>query len=74
MPSKRHEGTDIVLAKFLKAKDYKVHEALEMLRNTLKWRNEFKENLGPDVEFSKQHTQRNFRTFLKYRLMEELVA
>ncbi|OMP03087.1 hypothetical protein CCACVL1_02572 [Corchorus capsularis] len=56
MPSKRHEGTDIVLAKFLKAKDYKVHEALEMLRNTLKWRKEFKadeildENLGPDIE------------------------
>lgn len=56
MPSKRHEGTDIVLSKFLKAKDYKVHEAFEMLRKTLKWRKEFKadgileESLGVDFE------------------------
>ncbi|XP_022771273.1 patellin-4-like isoform X2 [Durio zibethinus] len=56
MPSKRHEGTDIVLLKFLKEKDYKVHEAFEMLRKTLKWRKEFKadeileESLGPDFE------------------------
>ena len=52
MPSKCHEGTDIVLSKFLKAKDFKVHEAFEMLRKTLIWRKEFKadeileENLG----------------------------
>ncbi|XVF72003.1 hypothetical protein PTKIN_Ptkin12aG0086400 [Pterospermum kingtungense] len=56
MPSKRHEGTDIVLSKFLKAKDYKVHEAFEMLRKTLNWRKEFKadeildESLGSDFE------------------------
>ena len=56
MPSKRHVGTDIVLLKFLKAKDYKVHEAFEMLRKTLKWRKEFKadeileESLGPDFQ------------------------
>ncbi|KAE8692190.1 Sec14p-like phosphatidylinositol transfer family protein, putative isoform 2 [Hibiscus syriacus] len=55
LPSKRHEGTDIVLLKFLKAKN-KVHEAFEMLRGTLKWRNEFKtdeiveENLGDDFD------------------------
>lgn len=56
MPSKSHEGTDIVLLKFLRAKDFKVHEAFEMLQKTLKWRKEFKaddileESLGPDFE------------------------
>ncbi|KAA3474935.1 patellin-4-like [Gossypium australe] len=56
MPSKRHGGTDIVLLKFLEAKDYKVLEALEMLQRTLKWRKEFKadeileENLVPGFE------------------------
>lgn len=42
LPSKGHQGTDILLQKFLKAKHYKVHEAFEMLRKTLKWRREYK--------------------------------
>nr|POE68521.1 patellin-4 [Quercus suber] len=42
LPSKGHEGTDIVLLKFLKAKDFKVHEAFGMLWKTLKWRREYK--------------------------------
>ncbi|KAK8702038.1 hypothetical protein V6N13_020408 [Hibiscus sabdariffa] len=56
LPSKRHEGTDTVLLKFLKARDYKVHEAFEMLQRTLKWRKEFKadeiveENMGLDFD------------------------
>ncbi|XP_062080391.1 patellin-6-like [Humulus lupulus] len=57
LPSKSHEGTDIVLLKFLRAKDFKVHEAFQMLRRTLKWRLEYKtdevidETLGPlDIE------------------------
>ncbi|GMI66442.1 hypothetical protein HRI_000313500 [Hibiscus trionum] len=56
LPSKRHEGTNIVLMKFLKAKGYKVHEAFEMLQRTLKWRKEFKadeiveENMGLDFD------------------------
>ncbi|PSR89804.1 Patellin-4 like [Actinidia chinensis var. chinensis] len=41
LPSKAHEGTDIVLMKFLKAKDFIVAEAFNMLRRTLKWRREF---------------------------------
>ncbi|PON62632.1 CRAL-TRIO lipid binding domain containing protein [Parasponia andersonii] len=61
LPSKAHEGTDIVLLKFLKAKDFKVHEAFQMLRRTLKWRKEYKsdeildEKLGPssDIEQNK---------------------
>ncbi|KAL6994797.1 hypothetical protein U1Q18_043091 [Sarracenia purpurea var. burkii] len=40
-PSKGHEGTDIVLLKFLRSKDFKVSEAFNMLRRTLKWRKEF---------------------------------
>ncbi|KAM6592207.1 patellin-6-like [Cannabis sativa] len=44
LPSKSHEGTDFVLLKFLKAKDFKVNEAFNMLRRTLKWRIEYKTN------------------------------
>ncbi|KAF5738944.1 Sec14p-like phosphatidylinositol transfer family protein putative isoform 1 [Tripterygium wilfordii] len=56
LPSKCHEGTDILLLKFLKAKDFKVHEAFEMLRKTLEWRKEYntdsilEEDLDPDIE------------------------
>lgn len=40
LPSKAHEGTDIVLMKFLKAKDYKVSDAFDMLQKTMIWRSE----------------------------------
>ncbi|KAH7577674.1 hypothetical protein ACOSP7_001340 [Xanthoceras sorbifolium] len=56
LPTKGHEGTDIVLLKFLKAKDFKVHEAFNMLQKTLKWRRDFMANvdleqvLDPDFE------------------------
>lgn len=56
LPSKGHEGTDVILLKFLKARDYKVPEAFEMLRKTLIWRKKFKtegileESLGSDIE------------------------
>ncbi|KAM1153193.1 hypothetical protein FF1_035679 [Malus domestica] len=56
LPSKGHQGTDIVLLKFLRAKDYKVLEAFEMLRRMLKWRKEYKtdeileEELGCDLK------------------------
>ncbi|XP_015891294.3 patellin-4 [Ziziphus jujuba] len=56
LPSKGHEGTDILLLKFLKARDFKVIDAFEMLRKTLKWRNEYKadeildEKLGSNVD------------------------
>ncbi|CAN0886053.1 PATL4 [Linum grandiflorum] len=42
LSSKGHEGTEIVLLKFLKANDYKVHSAYYMLRKVLKWRKEYK--------------------------------
>ncbi|KAK4790878.1 hypothetical protein SAY86_031291 [Trapa natans] len=42
LPSAGHEGTDVVLLKFLKASDFKVSEAFHMLRSTLRWREENK--------------------------------
>lgn len=55
MPRQGHEGTDIVLMKFLKARRYKVHEAFTLLRKTLKWRSEFRpdeslEDLKPELD------------------------
>ncbi|CAK9140618.1 unnamed protein product [Ilex paraguariensis] len=56
LPSNGHEGTDVVLMKFLKAKDFKVSDAFHMLRKTLEWRMEInaegihEENFGPDLE------------------------
>ncbi|XP_059660352.1 patellin-4-like [Cornus florida] len=41
LPSKGHEGTNVVLMKFLKTKDFKVSEAFKMLQRTLKWRRDF---------------------------------
>lgn len=55
LPSKGSESTDVVLLKFLRARDFKVNEAFEMLRSTLKWRKESKidsildEELGSDL-------------------------
>ncbi|XP_022751614.1 patellin-4-like [Durio zibethinus] len=39
-PSKGWNATDAVLLKFLRARDFKVIDAFEMLRNTLQWRKE----------------------------------
>ncbi|XP_022963790.1 patellin-4-like [Cucurbita moschata] len=56
LPSKGHEGTDVLLQKFLKAQRYKVSDAFDMLKNTLKWRKEYKadeileEKLGGDLQ------------------------
>lgn len=56
LPSKGHEGTDTILLKFLKARDFKVREAFNMLQRTLLWRREFRtegileENFDPELE------------------------
>ncbi|KAL5711874.1 hypothetical protein ACHQM5_014103 [Ranunculus cassubicifolius] len=56
LPSKAHEGTDILLLKFLQAKDFKVNDAFEMLQKMLKWRKEFdideilNKEIWPDLE------------------------
>lgn len=55
LSSKADEGTDVVLLKFLRARDFKVNEAFEMLKKTLEWRKEWKidsildEDLGNDL-------------------------
>ncbi|CAL1402755.1 unnamed protein product [Linum trigynum] len=55
LPSKGEEGTDVVLLKFLRAREFKVNEAFEMLKKTLLWRKEnnidsiLEEDLGEDL-------------------------
>ncbi|CAK7357359.1 unnamed protein product [Dovyalis caffra] len=55
LPSKGSEGTDVVLLKFLRARDFKVNDALEMIKKTLQWRKEsdvdsiLEEDLGVDL-------------------------
>ena len=39
-PSVRSEKTDVILLKFLRAREFKVKESFEMLRDTLLWRKE----------------------------------
>ncbi|OMO93008.1 Cellular retinaldehyde binding/alpha-tocopherol transport [Corchorus capsularis] len=56
LPSKGGNATDVVLLKFLRAREFKVFEAFDMLRNTLKWRSEnnmdsiLDEDLGKDFD------------------------
>lgn len=40
-PSQGHESTDVILMKFLYARELKVSDALDMICNTLIWREEF---------------------------------
>ncbi|XP_059666709.1 patellin-4-like [Cornus florida] len=42
LPSKGDEDTNVLLLKFLRARDFDVDEAFEMLRDTLQWRKDFK--------------------------------
>lgn len=56
LPSRGYERTDILLKKFLKAKDYNVQNALEMIGNTIMWREDFNvdklfnEKFGADLD------------------------
>ncbi|KAF9589805.1 hypothetical protein IFM89_028740 [Coptis chinensis] len=52
LPSKCAVGTDVVLLKFLRARDFKVNEALEMLIKTLQWRKEYKSDSLLDEDIS----------------------
>ncbi|GMI78609.1 hypothetical protein like AT1G30690 [Hibiscus trionum] len=51
LPSKGGEAADVVLLKFLRAREFKVHDAFEMLRNTLQWREDGDINSVLDEEF-----------------------
>ncbi|KAA8547176.1 hypothetical protein F0562_003615 [Nyssa sinensis] len=50
------EKSDVILLKFLRARDFKVKDALTMIKNTVRWRKEFcidellEESLGDDLE------------------------
>ncbi|ERN18752.1 patellin-4 [Amborella trichopoda] len=51
LPSLGHEGADIILMKFLKARDFKASEAFDMLWKTLIWRKEFRIDDALDEEY-----------------------
>ncbi|OIW13924.1 hypothetical protein TanjilG_31813 [Lupinus angustifolius] len=51
LPSKGAEGTDVVLLKYLMAKEFKVNDAFEMLKKTLQWRKESNIDSIVDEEF-----------------------
>ncbi|MFS8004902.1 putative CRAL-TRIO lipid binding domain, GOLD domain, CRAL/TRIO domain, CRAL/TRIO domain superfamily [Helianthus anomalus] len=56
IPLLKDERTDVILIKFLRAREFKVNESFTMLKNTLRWRKAFSiddlvnENLGDDLE------------------------
>lgn len=56
VPLLKDERSDVILLKFLRARDFKVKESFAMLKNTILWRKEFNieelvdENLGDDLE------------------------
>ncbi|MCE3216129.1 Patellin-3 [Datura stramonium] len=56
VPLLKDDRSDVILLKFLRARDFKVKESFAMLKNTILWRKEFNieelvdENLGDDLE------------------------
>ncbi|MED6168169.1 hypothetical protein PIB30_009386 [Stylosanthes scabra] len=54
VPLLADERSDVILLKFLRARDFKVKEALAMMKNTIRWRKDFgidelmEENVGCD--------------------------
>lgn len=52
LPSKGCESTDVILLKFLRAREFEVNEAYQMLQNTLLWRKKFNINSLLEEAFS----------------------
>lgn len=56
VPLLEDNRSDVILLKFLRARDFKVKDAFVMIKNTIKWRKEFnidgllEEDLGDDLE------------------------
>ncbi|KAI5555364.1 hypothetical protein BDE02_19G075400 [Populus trichocarpa] len=56
IPLLKDDRSDVVLLKFLRARDFKVSDAFVMIKNTIQWRRDFKidelvdEDLGDDLE------------------------
>ncbi|PIN04935.1 Phosphatidylinositol transfer protein SEC14 [Handroanthus impetiginosus] len=55
LPSKGDKGTDILLSKFLRAREFKANEAFEMLKNTLEWRKENKVDSITEEDFGNEY-------------------
>ncbi|CAM8945994.1 unnamed protein product [Rhodiola kirilowii] len=59
IPLLADERSDVILLKFLRARDFKVKEAFNMIQSTVRWRKEFKidelleEDLGSNAELNK---------------------
>ncbi|KAL5977270.1 hypothetical protein ACLOJK_021615 [Asimina triloba] len=51
LPSKEEGSTNVVLLKFLRAREFRVNDAFLMLKNTLQWRKEFNTDMILDEEF-----------------------
>ncbi|XP_073301847.1 patellin-4-like [Primulina huaijiensis] len=56
LPSKGDDRTDVVLLKFLRARDFKVNDAFQMIEKTLRWRKEYKIDSILDEEFGSDLT------------------
>ncbi|KZV58286.1 patellin-4 [Dorcoceras hygrometricum] len=54
--SKGDDRADVVLLKFLRARDFKVNDAFQMLEKTLRWRNEYKLDSILDEDFGSDLT------------------
>ncbi|XP_058786443.1 patellin-3-like [Vicia villosa] len=53
------ERTDVILLKFLRARDFKVKESFTMIKNTIRWRKEFKlEELLLDENLNDEYLER----------------
>lgn len=56
VPLMKDDRSDVILLKFLRAREFKARDALAMLANTIRWRREFKidellgEDLGDELE------------------------
>ncbi|KAI4336503.1 hypothetical protein L6164_015024 [Bauhinia variegata] len=56
IPLLADDRSDVILLKFLRARDFKVKDAFTMIKNTIRWRKEFgidelmEESLGDDLE------------------------
>ncbi|GAB2291165.1 Patellin-3 [Dionaea muscipula] len=56
IPLLKDERSDVILLKFLRARDFRANEAFEMIKRTISWRREFgienlmEEDLGDDLE------------------------
>ncbi|KAK4434689.1 Patellin-4 [Sesamum alatum] len=55
LPSKGDKSTDVLLLKFLIAREFKTNDAFEMLRNTLQWRKEQKIDSILDEDFGNDY-------------------